>query len=371
METKRWLKLLSLLAVFGLVIAACGGSDDDSDGNSDDDTEEGTGSTDGGGDVDLTQGSTLDAVKERGTLVCGSNETLPGFGIVDSAGDFSGFDIDFCRAVAAGVLGDADAVEYKPLSAEARFTALQSGEIDVLIRNTTWTATRDGGEGATFLFTTFYDGQGMMVPADSGFTTFEDLADANICVQSGTTTELNLTSVFEARGINFNPIVFEENTELQPAYVGGQCEAWTSDASQLAAYKSTIEGEGGPEQFIMAEVMSKEPLGPVVADGDSAWAQAVEWSVMATVQAWEFGLDSSNIASYSGDNPEIQRFVGQSGDFDAGLGLPADFAVQVVSSVGNYKEIYDRNIVPIGLQLEGSPNNIWTEGGLMYVPPYR
>ena len=377
MTLSKLLRLLALLLAITLVASACG-SDSDEESTTDESTEEGT--DDGSGDeeggagdeVELTQGgSTLDAVRERGSVVCGANESLPGLGIVDSAGEYSGFDIDFCRAVAAGVLGDANAVEYRPLSAEARFTALQSGEIDVLIRNTTWTATRDGGEGATFLFTTFYDGQGMMVPASSGFTTFEDLADASICVQSGTTTELNLTSVFNARGIPFTPVVFAENTELQPAYVEGQCEAWTSDASQLAAFKSSIEGEGGEEQFIMAEVMSKEPLGPVVADGDSAWAQAVEWSVMATVQAWEFGLDSSNIASYSGDNPEIQRFVGQSTDFDAGLGLPSDFAVQIVSQVGNYKEIYDRNIVPIGLTLEGSPNDIWTNGGLMYVPPYR
>ncbi len=224
-----------------------------------------------------------------------------------------------------------------PLSADARFTALQSGEIDVLIRNTTWTATRDGNEGSNFLFTTFYDGQGMMVPAASGFTTLEELADASICVQSGTTTELNLTSVFNASGIPFTPVVFEENTQLQPAYEAGQCEAWTSDASQLAAFKSTIEGAGGADQFIMAEVISKEPLGPVVSDGDTEWAQAVNWATMAPVQAWEFGLDSTNIASYSGDDPEIQRFLGQTDGFDPGLGLPADFAVQAVSQVGNYR----------------------------------
>jgi general L-amino acid transport system substrate-binding protein len=268
------------------------------------------------------------------------------------------------------VLGDPEAVEYVPLVADARFTALQSGEIDVLIRNTTWTSTRDGQEGATFLFTTFYDGQGMMVPASTGFTTLEDLADANICVLSGTTTELNLTAVFGARGIAFNPQVFADNEQLRPAYESGQCEAWTSDASQLAALKATIEGEGGEEQFIMAEVISKEPLGPVVRDGDSAWAQAVEWSIMATVQAWEFGLDSTNIGAYAGEDPNILNFIGTDG-FDPGLGLAPDFAVTVVEAVGNYQEIYERNIVPIGLQIEGSPNDLWTNGGLMYVPPYR
>jgi general L-amino acid transport system substrate-binding protein len=210
----------------------------------------------------------------------------------------------------------------------------------------------------------------MMVPASTGFTELEDLADASICVLSGTTTELNLNSVFSARGIPFNPVVFEDNTQLRPAYEEGQCEAWTSDASQLAAFKSSIEGEGGAEQAIMAEVISKEPLGPVVADGDTAWAQAVNWSVMATVQAWEFGLDSGSIGGYSGDDPNILNFVGTDG-FDPGLGLPADFAVQVVSQVGNYEEIYNRNIIPIGLPLDGSNNDLWTNGGLMYVPPYR
>ncbi len=362
-------KLLAVLTALMLVLAACS-SDDGGDTAT---TEDAGGGGDSGGDGGSSGGDTgnrLEEVRARGTLVCGVNDALPGFGVVDDAGNYNGFDVEFCRVVAAGILGDADAVEYKPLTAEARFTAIQSGEIDVLIRNTTWTATRDGQEGAQFLFTTFYDGQGMMVPASTGFTVLEDLADANICVLSGTTTELNLTAVFNARGIPFNPVVFEDNAQLNPAYREGQCEAWTSDSSQLAAFKSAIEGEGGEEQYIMAEVISKEPLGPVVADGDSDFAQAVEWSVMATVQAWEFGLDSSNIGSYSGDNPNVLNFLGQD-NFDPGLGLAPDFAIQVVEQVGNYKEIWDRHIPAIGLSLQGSPNNIWTEGGLMYVPPYR
>jgi general L-amino acid transport system substrate-binding protein len=272
--------------------------------------------------------------------------------------------------VAAAVLGDAEAVEIVPLTAEARFTALQSGEVDVLIRNTTNTATRDGQEGATFLFTTFFDGQGMMVPASTGFTELEDLADANICVLSGTTTELNLTAVMGARGIAYNPVVFEDNTALQPAYEEGQCEAWTSDASQLAAFKTSIEEAGGEEQTIMSEIFSKEPLGPAVADGDSEWAQVVNWAVMATVQAWEFELDSSSIESYDGEDPNILNFLGRDG-FDPGLGLDPEFAVNVVTQVGNYQEIYEEHIAPHGLELSGSPNDLWTEGGLMYVPPYR
>ncbi len=392
MRESKWLRLLAGLFALSLVAAACTSTSESDGANGTDDTAASDDAGDAGdsgdagdagdagdsgdagdddGTVDLTQaGGRLQAVRDRGTVICGGNETLPGFGIVDSAGGYSGFDIDYCRVVAAGVLGDAEAYEIVALSAEARFTALQSGEVDVLIRNTTWTATRDGQEGANFLFTTFYDGQGLMVPASTGFTALEDLDGASICVLSGTTTELNLNSVFSARGIAFNPVVFEDNNQLRPAYEEGQCEAWTSDASQLAAFKSAIEGEGGAEQSIMAEVISKEPLGPVVVDGDTEWAQAVNWSVMATVQAWEFVLDSGSIASYSGDNPGIQNFIGNDG-FDPGLGLAPDFAVQVVSQVGNYEEIYNANIVPIGLSLTGSPNDLWTNGGLMYVPPYR
>lgn len=336
----KLMRLTVLVMVLALVAAACGG-DDDAD-------------------------SLLDTVKDRDTVICGVNETLPGFGVVDDAGAFSGFDIDYCRVVAAAILGDASKVEFVPLTAEARFTALQSGEIDVLIRNTTWTATRDGQEGVDFLFTTFYDGQGMMVPASSGQTTLEELADANICVLSGTTTELNLTAVLGARGIPFTPVVFEDNTQLRPAYEEGQCDAWTSDSSQLGSFKFTIEAEGGEDQLIMAEVFSKEPLGPNVADGDTAWAQAVNWAVMSTVQAWEFGLDSGNIGSYSGSDPNIINFIG---DLGPSLGLPSDFAVQTVTQVGNYEEIYNRFVeLP---ELSGSVNDLWSNGGLMYVPPYR
>jgi general L-amino acid transport system substrate-binding protein len=375
------IKLLAALTVLTLVLAACttGGEETTTTAGAEEPgTEETTTTAAGGEETTSTAAgaeepsgeSLLETVRARGNILCGVNDVLPGFGIVNEDGSYSGFDVDLCRAVAAGVLGDPEAVEFVPLVADARFTALQSGEIDVLIRNTTWTSTRDGQEGATFLFTTFYDGQGMMVPASTGFTVLEDLADANICVLSGTTTELNLTAVFGARGIPFNPQVFADNEQLRPAYESGQCEAWTSDASQLAALKATIESEGGEEQFIMAEIISKEPLGPAVRDGDSAWAQAVEWSIMATVQAWEFGLDSTNVGSYTGEDPNVLNFLGADG-FDPGLDLATDFAITIIESVGNYQEIYERNIVPIGLQLEGSPNDLWTNGGLMYVPPYR
>jgi general L-amino acid transport system substrate-binding protein len=378
------IKLLAALAVLTLVFAACTTGGEEEPGTTDapgttepSDTTAAPGTTtatdttapDTGGEGD-TGGAILDAVLDRGTVRCGVNDVLPGFGIIDENGEFSGFDIDFCRAVAAGVLGDPEAVEFVPLTADARFTALQGGEIDVLIRNTTWTSTRDGQEGATFLKTTFFDGQGMMVPAATGFTELEDLADASICVLSGTTTELNLTAVFNARGIPFNPAVFADSEQLQPAYESGQCEAWTSDFSQLSAFATAIVDAGGEEQFVMEEIFSKEPLGPAVPDGDSAWAHAVEWSVMAPIQAWEFGLTSADIASYDGDDPNILNFIGDGG-FDPGLGLATDMNVTIVEAVGNYQEMFERHLDPIGLPLEGSLNDLWTNGGLMYVPPYR
>jgi len=314
--------------------------------------------------------SRLDAVRERGRVICGVRDALAGFAVIDDSGNYSGFDIEFCRVVAAGVLGDSSAVEFRSLATADRFTALQSGEVDVLIRNTTWTATRDGQEGANFLFTTLYDGQGFLVPANSGIRSLEDLDGATICVAQGTTTEKNLSTAFRDRGINFTPSLFADNTALQSSYASGQCQSFTGDASTLATYKFTSERDGGPEQFVIPEVISKEPLGPVVADGDTEWAQAVNWSIMATVQAWEFGLDSSNIQNYTGDDSNILNFLGQD-NFNPQLGLSPDFAINVISQVGNYKEIYDRTLEPLGLPMEGSVNRLWTDGGLLYTPPYR
>lgn len=351
-------KLLVALAALTLVFAAC--------------TDDGGGDTtttgvDGGGGAE--EGGTLAAVQDRGELNCGVNDVLPGFGIVDEEGNYSGFDVDLCRAIAAAVLGDADAVNYVPVNVETRFTALQSGEIDVLSRNTTATATRDGQEGLTFAFTTFYDGQGIMVPASSGFTVFEDLQDANFCVLTGTTTELNLNAVFSDRGISFNPVGFEDSAELQQAYEAGQCEAWTSDRSQLASFKFSIEEAGGEAQFIMEEIMSKEPLGPAVLDGDSEWLQVVNWTIQNLVLAWEFGLTSENIGSYSGEESRVLNFIGDGG-YDPGLGLATDVNVTVIEAVGNYQEIYERHIEPLGIPLAGSLNDLWTNGGLMYAQPY-
>jgi general L-amino acid transport system substrate-binding protein len=367
----------ALCVLFSVVLflgAGCSlGDDDDNGGNGDASGD--TGSTEAGGGGQ-GGGSLLQEVQDRGTLRCGVNDAVPGFGFTGEGGEPEGFDIDFCKVIAAAVLGDAEAVEYTPLSAEQRFTALQSGEIDVLSRNTTYTASRDGTEGARFLHTTFYDGQGMMVRTESGHQTLEDLAGETICVLSGTTTELNLESQFQARGIDYTPLAFEDNEPLQAAFVEERCGAWTSDKSQLAGIRSNWpEGQGGPEALtILDETMSKEPLGPVVRDGDDDWADAVNWAIYATIQAEEFGLTSDNIGQGSED-PEIQRFLGEAVEgepFDAGLGLPDDFAVQVVTQVGNYGEIYDRNVGPGSpLELPRDFNALWTDGGLQFAPPYR
>jgi general L-amino acid transport system substrate-binding protein len=329
-----------------------------------------------GGDDE--EGGLLQEVQDRGTLRCGVNDAVPGFGFVTAGGEFQGFDVDFCRAVAAGVLGDANAVEYTPLTAEQRFTALQAREIDVLIRNTTRTASRDGTEGATFLTTTFYDGQGMMVRADSQYQELEDMGGTTICVLSGTTTELNLESQFRARQIEYTPLSFEDNDTLQQAFTQRRCDGWTSDKSQLAGVRSNWpQGQGGPEALrVLDATMSKEPLGPVVRDGDSEWAAVIDWITIATIQAEEFGITSENIDEMlDSDDPEIRRFLGQPVEgepFDAGLGLDPEFAVNVIRAVGNYGEIYDRSVGPdTGLGLERGQNALWTEGGLHYAPPYR
>jgi general L-amino acid transport system substrate-binding protein len=374
-NTSKLLRLLALLLSITLVAVACGSDDGDSE-NAGDDTGETTETTEAPEQVDATQGGTLAKVIAAGELECGGNDTLPGFGIVDADGAFDGFDIDFCRVIAAAVLGDSSAVNVTPLVAAQRFPTLQSGEIDVLIRNTTWTASRDGAEQANFLHTTFYDGQGFMVRADSGISSLADIADASICVLTGTTTLLNLNAVLGDLGIAFTPVEFESNDELNPAFVAGACEVWTSDASQLASFAAGMD----LETAILPEIISKEPLGPVVADGDTEWAQVVNWATMATVQAWEYGITSGNIGDFlDSEDSGIRRFLGQpiensdgvSAVAEVGLGLPTDFAFNIVSQVGNYEEIFNKNLGPIGLTLAGSPNDLWTNGGLQYVPPFR
>jgi general L-amino acid transport system substrate-binding protein len=375
-RAQRLLVLGAVLAALALLAAGCLHSDDGGEAGG----GAQTGQTEGGEQA----GSLLDEVKNRGMLRCGVNDAVPGFGLQTPEGTFEGFDIDFCKVVAAAVLGDSEAVEFRPLSAEERFTALQAREIDVLIRNTTWTSSRDGGEGATFLKTTYFDQQGMMVRADSGYQQLEDMAGETICVLSGTTTELNLETVFRSRGIDYEPLSFEETDPLQEAFIQERCGGWTSDLSQLAGIRSSWpQGQGGPEALrILDEVMSKEPLGPVVRDGDTRWADAVNWAVIATIQAEELEITSQNVQQMlQSDNPEVLRFLGQPAPVEAGgtpepfdpeLGLPADFAVQVIEQVGNYGQIFERHLGPNSpLELERGFNALWTDGGLQYAPPYR
>jgi len=368
-------RLAGLLVAFSLLTAgAC--SDDDDGGASGDGAQGAEGS---GGDG----GGLLAEVRDRGTLNCGVNETVPGFGLIDAEGNYAGFDIEFCKAVAAAVLGDAEAVEYTSLDADARFPALQSGEIDVLIRNTTFTASRDGGEAARFLATTFYDGQGMMVRADSGFASIDAMNGTTICVLQGTTTELNLATRFESAGLTYTPLTFSDAEQIGEAFGAGQCDGWTSDLSQLAGVRSAFP-EGPQALLIFDDAFSKEPLGPAVRDGDDEWADAVNWAVIATIQAEEYGITAANVEQMqSSDNPDILRFLGQPipvpddpeaepAPFDPGLGLDPDFAANVISQVGNYGEIYDRTVGPAtALGLVRGVNAPWTDGGLLYAPPYR
>ena len=362
----RWAAAVAIT----LTMTAC--SDDDDGGGASPTTAEDGGS----GDTEITlvqDGSTLDAIVERGTLKCGTRDALPGFAVLTPEGDHVGFDADFCRVIAAAILGDAEAVEFVDLATEARFTALQSGEIDVLVRNTTWTAGRDGAEGATFLQPTFYDGQGMMVAADAPFESVADMDGTTICVASGTTTEGNVATEFTRLGITPAEVLsFPEPELIQEAFIAGRCDGWSSDVSQLTGLRSEFP-EGPDALRILEDVFSKEPLAPAVADGDTELAQAVEWAIYATIQAEEFGIDSTNIGEFqNSEDPNIRTFLGTSeegGTFDPGLGLPADYAVQVITQVGNYAEIFEEHLAPLGL--ERGLNTLWTEGGLLYAPPYR
>jgi general L-amino acid transport system substrate-binding protein len=311
----------------------------------------------------------LALVQERGQLICGVNGSLPGFSFLDSAsGETTGFDADFCRAVAAAVLGDPTLIEFRALNADARGPALQSQEIDVLIRNTTWTVTRDTDWGL-FAPTTFYDGQGMMVRSADGISSLADLEGATICVQTGTTTELNLADVLGSEGIDFDPLPFGEIEQTYSAYDEGSCDAVTSDRSQLIAQRTTLSNPD--DHVVLEEVMSKEPLGPVVPHGDEAWFNIVKWVVFATIEAEERGITQDNVADMVGsDNVVIARLLGAEGDL--GLGLEPDWVVDVITAVGNYGEIYERNLGPgTPFDLDRGPNSLWTEGGLLYAPPYR
>jgi general L-amino acid transport system substrate-binding protein len=314
---------------------------------------------------------TLDQVKAADVLKCGTNTGLAGFAAPDASGNWEGFDVAVCRALAAAVLGDPDKVEFVPTTGETRFTALTSGEIDVLVRNSTWTFTRDVDLAFTFTGINYYDGQGFMVPADLGVTSALELDGATICIQTGTTTELNLADWFSANGISYQPVPIQTNAEADQQFLAGACDAYTTDASGLAASRATYPS---PEDFvILPEIISKEPLGPLVRQGDDEWADVVRWTLNALVAAEEYGVTSENIEEMTtSENPEIRRLIGVEGDLGPMLGLDAEWAKRAIMARGNYGEIFAATIG------EGTPSNIerglnalWTDGGLQFSPPFR
>ena len=316
-------------------------------------------------------GETLDAINEKGFIQCGVSTGLAGFSNPDDAGNWSGLDVDVCRAVAAALFGDADAVRYTPLTATERFTALQSGEVDLLSRNTTWTLTRDTALGLDFTGVTFYDGQGFMAPTALGVKSALELDGASVCVQPGTTTELNLADYFRANNMSYEPVVIERLEEVRTAYDQGRCDVYTTDRSGLYAERTVLSNPD--DHVILPEVISKEPLGPVVRQGDQAWADIVRWSLYAMLEAEEFGVDSQNVDDMmDSTNPGIRRLLGAEGDMGESLGLPNDWGYSIIKLVGNYGEIFEANVGQgTPLKIERGLNALWTEGGLQYAMPVR
>jgi len=316
---------------------------------------------------------TLEAVKKNGFVRCGVNGSgLPGFATVDDQGNWSGFDVDYCKAVAAAIFGDISKVKYVPLSAKERFTALQSGEIDVLIRNTTWTITRDTALGLDFVGVNYYDGQGFMVPKSLGVKSALELDGASVCVQTGTTTERNLADYFRKHNMKYEPVVFESSNEAIAAFQAGRCDVFTTDRSGLYAERTRF---ANPDDWvILPEVISKEPLGPVVRHGDNEWGDIVRWVFYATIEAEEYGVTSGNVDDLraNSDDPTIRRLLGVEDKFGEYLGLPQDWAYQVIKQVGNYGEIFERNLgMNTPLRIERGINDLWTRGGLQYAMPFR
>lgn len=313
---------------------------------------------------------TLDAVKSKGFVQCGVSQGLPGFSNPDDQGNWTGLDVDFCRAMAAAIFNDADAVKYTPLSAKVRFTALTSGEIDVLARNTTWTMSRDSDFGE-FVGVNYYDGQGFMVPASLGVSSALELDGAAVCTNTGTTTELNVADYFRANGLDYTVVAFEKADEVVAAYDAGRCDVYTTDRSGLAAQRTKLSKPD--DHIVLPEIISKEPLGPLVRHGDSQWADVARWTLNCMINAEEVGINSENVAEMAeSTNPNIKRILGSDGDLGAKVGLDNEFCANVVASVGNYGESYDRNVGPeTALKLERGVNALWSQGGLLYAAPQR
>lgn len=314
---------------------------------------------------------TLKTVKDRGVLNCGANGMLGGFGIPDAQGHWTGLDVDVCRAVAAAVLGDANKVKFFPLTAKDRFTALQSGEVDVLVRNTTWTSSRDTTLGLNFTGIDYYDGQGFMVRKNLKVNSALELSGASVCVQQGTTTELNLADYFRAHNMQLKSVTFATSDEAIKAYDSGRCDAFTTDASGLYAERLRLANPG--DHMILPEIISKEPLGPAVRHGDDQWFDVVKWALFAMIDGEELGLTQKNIDQQANaTNPDIKRFVGTEGNYGEQLGLSKDWAVKIIKQVGNYGESFERNVGQGSpLKIDRGLNRLWTKGGLQYAPPIR
>ena len=314
---------------------------------------------------------TLKTVKDRGMLNCGSNGTLAGFGLPDAQGKWTGLDVDFCRAVAAAIFNDASKVKFVPLSAKDRFTALQSGEVDLLARNTTWTSSRDTSLGLNFAGVDYYDGQGFMVRKTLKVNSALELNGASVCVQQGTTTELNLSDFFRAHNMQVKTVTFATANEAVKAYDAGRCDAYTTDASGL--YGERLRLANSADHIVLPEIISKEPLGPAVRHGDDQWFDIVKWTLYAMINAEELGITSKNTDEMlKSTNPDIKRFVGTEGNYGEQLGLPKDWAVNIVKLVGNYGEVFEANVGQGSpLKIDRGLNKLWTKGGIQYAPPIR
>lgn len=317
-------------------------------------------------------GSTLEAVQKKGFVQCGISDGLPGFSYADAKGRYLGIDVDVCRAVAAAVFGDATKIKFSPLTAKERFTALQSGEIDILSRNSTWTSSRDSAMGISFTGVTYYDGQGFLVNKKLGIKSAKELDGATVCIQAGTTTELNLSDYFRANGMKYTPITYDTSDESAKSVEAGRCDVLTSDQSQLYAQRIKL---AAPDQYVvLPEVISKEPLGPAVRKGDSEWFDIVRWSLFAMLNAEELGINSKNVVEMTktSKNPDIARLLGSEGEFGKDLKLPKDWVVQIVKQVGNYGEVFERNVgAGSDLKIARGINALWNVGGLQYAPPVR
>jgi general L-amino acid transport system substrate-binding protein len=317
------------------------------------------------------QTRTLDAVKQRGQVVCGVHTGLPGFGAPDQKGVWTGLDVDYCRSVAAAVLGDANKAKFLPTTTKERFTALQSGEVDILTRNTTWTISRDSALGLSFAGINYYDGQGFMVKKSAGVKVGKELNGATVCMLQGTTTELNAADFFRANKLTFKPVVFEKLDEVVRAYTADRCDAFTTDASGL--YSVRLQMASPDDHVVLPDIISKEPLGPVVRQGDAQWFTIVKWVHFALLNAEELGVTRANVdEQLKSANPDVKRLLGKEGDFGKGLGLDNDWAYRIVKQVGNYGEIFDRNVgAGSRLKIDRGLNALWTKGGLQYAPPIR